>query len=65
MKVHVSEDKELVAMVREGLVRTSGYCPCVKDSIGKDEYKCLCKDFRENIPVGERCHCGLYIKDEM
>ena len=65
MKVHSTEDKELIEAVKTGLRMNGGYCPCVRDSLGKDEYKCMCKDFLENVKVGETCHCGLYIKDEM
>ena len=64
MKVHVTEDKELQTVIRQGLKENDGYCPCVFQSRGKEEYKCLCQDFINNIPVGQSCHCGLYIKDE-
>lgn len=64
MKVHVNPNKELVNFIRTSLKANDGYCPCVFQSKGKEEYKCLCKDFRENVPVGQTCHCGLYIKDE-
>ena len=65
MRLHVNTDKELVNLIREGLRNNDGYCPCVMNSKGKEEYKCICKDMRENVPVGQTCHCGLYIKDEM
>jgi len=65
MRLHVTEDKELAAMIRQGLKENDGYCPCVYQSKDKPEYKCICKEMRENIPVGQPCHCGLYIKDEM
>lgn len=64
MKIHVSDDKDLVTAVREGLKNNDGYCPCVIESKGKEEFKCICKDMRENVKVGDHCHCGLYIKDE-
>lgn len=64
MKVHVNPDNELVFSIRCGLKANNGYCPCVVNSKGKEEYKCMCKDFLENVKVGETCHCGLYIKDE-
>ena len=28
MKVRLNEDEEIVRMVKEGLKRTGGYCPC-------------------------------------
>ena len=65
MKIHVNTDKELVQTIREGLRKNDGYCPCVINSKGKPEYKCMCKDFLNNVKQGETCHCGLYIKDEM
>ena len=65
MKLHVNNDKELVAIIREGLRNNDGYCPCVANSRGQEKYKCICEDMRERVPVGETCHCGLYVKDEM
>ena len=65
MKVHVTEDEELKQYIRAGLKDNDGYCPCILNSKGKPEYKCMCKDFIENVQVGQFCHCGLYIKDEM
>ena len=65
MKVHINPDKEIVAMIRQGLKDNEGYCPCVYQSKGKIEYLCPCENFRLKTPVGEKCHCGLYIKDEL
>ena len=65
MRLHVTDNKELATIIRAGLKDNDGYCPCVYQSKGKDEYKCICKDMRENVQVGQPCHCGLYIKDEM
>ncbi len=65
MKVRVTEDKELAATIREALKENDGYCPCIYQSKGKPEYKCMCYDFLNNVKAGEPCHCGLYIKDEM
>ena len=64
MKVHVTNDIELRNTIREGLINNDGYCPCILKSKGKPEYKCMCQDFLNNTPVGQSCHCGLYIKDE-
>lgn len=63
MKIHVTDNKKLAEMIRQGLKDNDGYCPCIYQSKGKPEYKCLCKDFRENVLPGMSCHCGLYIKD--
>lgn len=65
MKIHINEDKEIVAAIRAGLRKNDGYCPCVLNSKGNEDYKCICKEMREQVPVGQTCHCGLYIKDEM
>lgn len=64
MKIHVTEDAELATTIRQSLRENDGYCPCIYQSKGKEEYRCLCVDFRHNVPVGGTCHCGLYIKDE-
>lgn len=64
MKIHLNPDKELVTAIREALKANDGFCPCVEDSRGKEEYRCICKDMFENIQPGQTCHCGLYIKDE-
>ena len=65
MRLHVNPDKEIVNIIRAGLKENEGYCPCILNSYGKEEYKCICKNMREEVQVGETCHCGLYIKDEM
>lgn len=63
MSIHLNEDKEIVNMIREGLKAKSGYCPCRVQKT--EEYKCICKEFREQIadPNFEGyCHCQLYYK---
>ena len=64
MKVHSTPDVEVRNLIIKGLRENDGYCPCIMNSKGKEEYRCMCEDFRKNVPVGETCHCGLYIKDE-
>ena len=64
MKAHVTNDIELRDSIRASLKENDGYCPCVLGSKGKEEYKCMCQNFINNTPVGDACHCGLYIKDE-
>ena len=64
LKVHVTDNIELRDSIRSALRNNDGYCPCVVNSKGKPEYKCMCQDFVENTPAGEACHCGLYIKEE-
>ena len=47
MKVTFNENKEVVEAVQEGLKRTGGYCPCRLSRA--EEYKCMCKEFKEQI----------------
>ena len=57
-KIEISQDKELVAAIREGLKNNGGYCPC---QVQKNERtKCICLNFLEG--EDEWCHCGLYRK---
>ena len=63
MKITENPDKEIVASVKEGLIRTGGYCPCRVERSEKN--KCMCEEFRNQIkdPDFEGfCHCMLYYK---
>lgn len=63
MKITENTDKEVVKLIREGLARTGGYCPCRLERI--EENKCMCQEFRDQIkdPNYEGfCHCMLYYK---
>ena len=63
MKVTLNKDEEIVKMIKDGLVRTGGYCPCRVQRV--EENKCMCKEFRDQIndPDFEGyCHCMLYYK---
>lgn len=65
MAVRLNEDKEMVKMIREGLKRTGGYCPCRLERT--EENKCICKEFREQIADPNYkgyCHCMLYYKSK-
>ena len=65
MKVRLNEDKEVVAMIREGLKKTGGYCPCRMERT--PDTKCRCKEFRDQIADPEfegYCHCLLYYKEK-
>ncbi len=65
MKIRLNEDREVVAAVREGLIRKGGYCPC---RLGKrEEFKCMCQEFREQLRDPEfegYCHCRLFYKEK-
>jgi len=63
MTITKNENKEIVKMIEEGLKQKGGYCPCRREI--KEEYKCMCKEFRDQIkdPNFEGyCHCMLYYK---
>ena len=64
MAVQLNEDQEMVKLVRDGLKRTGGYCPCRLERT--EENKCICREFREQIADPEfkgYCHCMLYYKE--
>lgn len=66
MKVSVTENKELLDLVKAGLKRNKElygkrYCPCRLEHT--DDTICFCKEFKQQ-PVGSTCHCGIYIKLE-
>ncbi len=63
MAVILNPDKKTADMIKEGLKRKNGYCPCRLEMT--DDTKCICKEFREQIkdPDFEGfCHCRLYYK---
>ncbi len=65
MKITLNPDKEIADAVKEGLKRTNGYCPC--NTQRTDDYKCMCKEFREQIKDENFegfCHCMLYYKSK-
>ena len=45
--VKLNPDKKVVEAVKEGLKQTGGYCPCRRERT--EEYKCICREFREQI----------------
>lgn len=65
MKISLNPDKEVVKIIKEGLQKKGGYCPC---KVGKNEdIKCMCKEFREQINDKDFegfCHCKLYYKSK-
>lgn len=63
MKVVLNPNKEIVDIVREGLARTGGYCPCKREKT--PDTKCMCTEFKQQLrdPMFEGyCHCMLYYK---
>ena len=65
MPISVNPDGDIVRLIREGLERSGGYCPCRRDRI--PETKCMCKEFRDQIADPDYegfCHCMLYYKSK-
>lgn len=65
MKIRYNEDEAVVAMIKEGLEKKGGYCPCRTERT--EDFKCMCREFREQIkdPNFEGyCHCLLYYKEK-
>lgn len=63
MPIRLNENEEVVRVVREGLKKRGGYCPCRRED--SEDTKCICREFREqmNDPDFEGyCHCMLYYK---
>ena len=65
MKITLNENEEIVKMIKDGLAKTGGYCPCRLERT--EENKCMCKEFKDQIkdPDFEGfCHCMLYYKSK-
>ena len=65
MKITYNPDEKIVKVIKEGLKRTGGYCPC--RTARTEDFKCMCKEFRDQIkdPDFEGfCHCMLYYKSK-
>ena len=63
-KVRFNDNEDVVKVIKEGLKKTGGYCPCKIEKI--EENKCMCKEFREQIADENFegfCHCMLYYKE--
>ncbi len=65
MNIRLNENADVVRTVKEGLKRTGGYCPCMREQ--NEDTKCMCKDFREKVKDPDfegYCHCMLYYKEK-
>lgn len=63
MKVEFNKDTKVVEIIKEGLKKTGGYCPCKLQRT--EDNKCMCQEFKSQIadPNFEGyCHCRLYYK---
>ena len=64
-KVRLNENQDVVQVVKEGLKRTGGYCPCRMERT--EATKCMCEEFKAQIadPNYEGyCHCFLDYKEK-
>ena len=63
MKIKLNPDKEIIAIARQQLKETGGYCPCVLEPFRDASTKCQCEEFRNQVEQGieGECHCGLFI----
>ena len=62
-KIRLNENEEIVRVVKEGLERTGGYCPCRTER--SEDFKCILREFKEQIADPDfegYCHCMLYYK---
>lgn len=65
MKVKLNPDESIVKMIKDGLEKTGGYCPCRIERT--EDNRCMCREFKEQIndPDFEGfCHCLLYYKSK-
>ena len=61
--VVLSQDEKIVKVVRDGLVRKGGYCPCRLPKL--PEFFCPCDEFKAQLAdpgFHGLCHCRLYLK---
>ena len=65
VKIRYNENEEIVKLIKEGLEKSGGYCPCRRERT--EENICMCSEFKEQIkdPNFEGyCHCMLYYKEK-
>lgn len=65
MAVRLNDNKEIVKIIKDGLKKKGGYCPCRLQKT--EDNKCICKEFREQIADPDfegYCHCQLYYKSK-
>ena len=62
-RVVLNQDEKVVKVVREGLIRKGGYCPCRLPK--NPEFFCPCDEFKGQLAdpaFHGLCHCRLYLK---
>ena len=65
MKIRYNENHEIVEMIRKGILKKEGHCPCKREMT--EETMCMCEEFREQIADPDfegYCHCMLYYKEK-
>ncbi len=65
MKILLNKDRSVVNDVRQGLVRTGGYCPCML--VRSKATLCMCDDFKGKIADPDfegYCHCLMFYKQK-
>ena len=65
MAISLNKDEQIVKLVKDGLKRTGGYCPCRLEQT--DDTKCMCTEFKNQIADPDfegYCHCMLYYKSK-
>lgn len=60
LKIKKNPDNNFFQMARERLLQNNGYCPCAIEKT--EEFKCPCKEFKEQDYEG-LCYCGLLLKE--
>ncbi len=63
--VKYNDNEEMVALIKKGLEKTGGYCPCKREHT--EDNICMCKEFRDQIADPDfegYCHCMLYYKSK-
>ena len=61
--VVLNQDEKVVKVVRDGLIRKGGYCPCRLPK--NPEFFCPCDEFKGQLAdpaFHGLCHCRLYLK---
>ena len=61
--VVLNQDEKIVKVVRDGLIRKGGYCPCRLPK--NPEFFCPCDEFKAQLAdpaFHGLCHCRLYLK---
>ena len=65
MKITLNPDESVVQLIKDGLEKTGGYCPCRRERT--PDTKCMCLEFRNQIKDEDFegfCHCMLYYKSK-